>query len=97
MAFFGHFWAENTVFFGDGGSETLNNLLQKPCKTRICDSSTLKIGWGALQLPTQAPKTLFWEKNGSFWPFWGKKCGFLVMAAPGQSITCSKTLQNTFF
>ena len=29
MAFFGHFWAKNAVFFGDGGPETLNNLLQK--------------------------------------------------------------------
>ena len=28
MAFFGHFWAKNAVLFGDGGSETLNNLLQ---------------------------------------------------------------------
>ena len=53
--------------------------------------------WGAPQLPTQAPKTLCRGQNGIFWPFWGKKCGFLVMAAPKQSITCSKTLQNTFF
>ena len=31
-----------------------------------------------------------------FWPFLGEKCGFLVIAAPKNSISCSKTLQNTF-
>ena len=59
MAFFGHFWAKNAVFFGDGGSETLNILLQKPCITRFTESTTLKIGYGALQLTTHAPKMLF--------------------------------------
>ena len=74
-------------FFGNGGSETLNNLLQNLAKNFFFDSSNLTIGWGAPQLPTQAPKTLFWGKNGIFWRFWGKKCGFWVMAAPKQSIT----------
>ena len=32
VAFFGHFWAKNAVFFGDGGSEILNNLLQNLAK-----------------------------------------------------------------
>ena len=32
MAFFGHFWAKNAVFLGDGGSERLNNLLQNLAK-----------------------------------------------------------------
>ena len=32
-----------------------------------------------------------------FGNFLGKKCVFLVMAAPKQSINCSKTLQNTYF
>ena len=32
MAFFGHFVAKNAVFFGDGGSETLDNLLPKIAK-----------------------------------------------------------------
>ena len=27
MAFFFHFWAKDAFFFGDGGSESLNNLL----------------------------------------------------------------------
>ena len=55
------------------------------------------MGWGPLHLTTPAPKTLFWaKKKGIFWPFWGKKCGFLVMVAPKHSITCSNTLQKTF-
>ena len=32
MAFFGHFWAKNGVTFGDGGSETLDNLHQNLAK-----------------------------------------------------------------
>ena len=59
MAFFGHFWAKNAVFFCDGGSKTLDKLLQKPCITRFSESTTLKIGYGALQLTTHAPKMLF--------------------------------------
>ena len=59
MVFFGHFWAEKCGFFGDGGSQTLNNVLQKPCITRSSESTTLKIGYGALQLTTHAPKMLF--------------------------------------
>ena len=97
MAFFGHFWAKNAVFFGDGGSETLHIFLQNLAKHVSSDFSTLKTGGGGAQLPTQAPKTLFWRKNGIFWPFWGEKCSFWVMAAPEQSIACSRTLQNTFF
>ena len=45
--------------FGDDGSKTLDNLLQKLAKHLFCESSTLKIGWGALQLTNQAPETLF--------------------------------------
>ena len=59
MAFFGHFGAKNAVFFGDGGSKTINNLVQILAKDVLFESSTLKIGWGALQLTTQAPNTLF--------------------------------------
>ena len=71
-------------------SKTLQNAF-------LSESSTLKKGYGALQLTTQAPKTLFQAKKMAFfWPFWGKKCGCLVMAAPKHSITCSKNLQNTF-
>ena len=35
MAFFGHFWAKNAVFFGDGGSETLNNLASSSTYTAV--------------------------------------------------------------
>ena len=31
-----------------------------------------------------------------FWPFLGKKSGFLVMVAPNHSITCSKAWLNQF-
>ena len=37
-------------FLGEGGSETLDHLLRKPCKTRFFESSILKIGYGALHL-----------------------------------------------
>ena len=59
MAFFGYFWAKNAVFFGDGGSEKVDYLLNNLAKQFFFESSTLKIGWGALQLTTHAPKTLF--------------------------------------
>ena len=59
MAFFGHFWAKIAVFFGDGGSKTLDNLLHKPCITRSSESTTFKIGYGALQLTTHAREMLF--------------------------------------
>ena len=58
MAFFGHFWRKMR-FFGDGGRETLDCLLQNLAKHFFCESSTLKIGYWALQLTTPAPKTLF--------------------------------------
>ena len=45
-------------------------------QTRFCDSGTFKIGWGALQLPTQAPKTLFWEKKAFFLAILGQKMLF---------------------
>ena len=53
------FFCPKMRFFGDGGPETLDYLLQKPCKTLFFESSTLKIGYEALQLTTQAPKLLF--------------------------------------
>ena len=58
MAFFGHF-GQKMRFLGDGGSKTIDNLPQTLAKQFCFESSTLKIGWGALQLTTQAPNTLF--------------------------------------
>ena len=85
-------------FFGDGGPETLDYLLQNLVKRFFFESSTLKIGYGALQLTTQAPKTLFQAKKWHFLAIFGQKMRFfLVMAAPKHSITCSKKLRNTFF
>ena len=66
-------------------------LVPKLCKTRFSESTTLKIGYGALQLTTHAPKICFGPKK---WLFFGKKSGFLVMVAPEPVIICSKTLQN---
>ena len=54
-------------------------------------SSTLKIGWGALQLPTQAPKTLFRAKNGIFFAILGQKMQFF---RDGGSKTINDLLQN---
>ena len=48
MAFFVIFGQKMRFFFSDGGSEKLNNLLQKTCITRFSESTTLKIGYGAL-------------------------------------------------
>ena len=45
----------------------------KKLQTRFFDSSTLKIGWGALQLPIQAPKTLFLAKKWHFFGHFGAK------------------------
>ena len=91
MAFFGHFWANNAVFFADGGSETLDNLLQKIAKQILFDSSTLKIRWGALQLPAQAPKTLFWEKMAFFLAILDQK---MRSFGDGGSKTIDNLLQN---
>ena len=72
MAFFWFFWAKNAVF-GDGGSEKLGYLLQNLAKHLCLESSTLKIGCGALQLTTHAPKTLFWAKKCLFLAILGQK------------------------
>ena len=75
--FFVHFGAKKAVFFGDGGSEKLDNLLRNLAKhVFFCESSTLKIGWGSLQLPTQAPKTLIEPKKWLFLAIFGQKMGF---------------------
>ena len=76
MAFFGHFWAKKCGFFGDGGSKTIDHLLQNLAKHLFFESSTLKIGWRALQLTTQAPKTLFWAKTWRFLAIFGQKMRF---------------------
>ena len=57
MPFVGHFWPK-MHFFGDSGPETLDYVLQNLSKHFVFVSSTLKIGYGALQLTTQAPETL---------------------------------------
>ena len=59
MAFFWPFLGQKCGFFGDGVSEKLDYLLQNLAKHFFFESSTLKIGWWALQLTTHAPKTLF--------------------------------------
>ena len=58
MAFFAIF-GQKMRFFGDGGPETLDYLFQNLAKLFFLEPSTLKIGYGALQLTTQARKTLF--------------------------------------
>ena len=65
-------------------SKTLHN-------TGPCDSSTLKIGLGALQLPTQATKTLFWAKKWHFLAILGQKMRFF---ADGGSKKIDNLLQN---
>ena len=65
-------------------SKTLQN-------TFFFESSTLKIGWGGLQLTTQAPKTLFWAKTWRFLAIFGQKCGFF---GDGGSKTIDNVLQN---
>ena len=80
-------------FFGDGGSETLNNVLQNLAKHVFFESGTLKIGWGALHPTTQAPKTLFYAKNWHFLAIFGlKNAVFFVVAAQKHFITCTNTL-----
>ena len=97
MAFVGHFWAKNAVFF-----------VMATLKPVIISSITLQntvLGvqhpqngvWGPTTDHSSPKNTALGKKNGIFWPFLGKKCGFFVTAAPKQSITCSKTLQSTSF
>ena len=59
MAFSLAILGQKMGFFGDGGSKTIDNLLQNLAKHFFLESSTLETGWGALQLTTQAPNTLF--------------------------------------
>ena len=92
LAFFG----QKKQFFGDGGSGTLDQLVQNTAKQTSFESSTLKLGYGALPVTTQAPKTLFWAKIWLFVAIFGQKMRFfLVMAALEPLTICSKTLQNT--
>ena len=58
MAFFWLFLVQKCGFLvmaAPKNSITCSKTLQ----TLLLESSTLKIGWGALQLTTHAPKTLF--------------------------------------
>ena len=55
------------------------------------ESSTLKIGWGALHLPTRAPKTLFWAKKWLFLAIFGQKMQFF---GDDGSKTLDNLLQN---
>ena len=61
------------------------------CKKLHFESSTLKIGYGALQLTTQAPKTLFWATKWHFLPIFGQKMRFFC---DGASETLNNLLQN---
>ena len=88
MAFFGHF-GQKMGFFGDGGSETLDNLHQQPGKTRFFEFSTLKIWWGALHSTTQAPQTLFQAKKLAFFGhFLG--LAFDLASGPGGGVPVRK-------
>ena len=95
MSFFGDFGAKKAVFLVMAAPKNWITC-SKTLQTRFFESSTLIIGWEALQLPTQAPKTLFEAKRWLFLAIFGQKMGFfLVMAAPKHSTTCTKTWQNT--
>ena len=71
-------------------------ICSKRLQTRFLESSTLKIWYGALPVTTQAPKKLFWAKNGFFPPFLAKKCVFFVMAALKPLIICSEPCKTHF-
>ena len=58
MAFSGHFWPKKCVFLVMAPLKPLI-ICSKNLRHTFCEPSTLKKGYGALQLTTQAPKTLF--------------------------------------
>ena len=79
-------------FFGDGGPETLDYLLHNLTKRFFFESSTLIIGYGALQLTTQAPKTRFKAKKMAFFGHvWAKNAVFF---GDGGSETLDNLLQK---
>ena len=92
MAFFGHFWATKFFFLVMAAPK---HLITCPNNTPnpFCESSTLKIGYGALEVTTQSPETLFQAEDGTFQP---QKCGVLVMAALKHLVAYSNTLQTPF-
>ena len=60
MAFFGHFWAQNAVFFLVMAASKHSITCSKNLVLHVSSElTTLKIGYGALQLTTHAPKMLF--------------------------------------
>ena len=63
-------------------AKKLDYLLQNLAKHFSLQSSTLKIGWGALQLPTEAPKTLFQAKKCLFLAIFGQKMRFFGYGGP---------------
>ena len=75
MAFFGHFWAKKG-FFGDGGSETLDNLDQNLAKHFCMSPTPSKKGGGPYIQPLRHHKHCFRPKTGIFWPFFGLKLQF---------------------
>ena len=75
MAFFGHLWAKNAVFFVMAAPKH-SITCSKNLQNTFFGPSTLGIGWGALRLPAQAPKTLFWAKMAFFGHFGAKNAVF---------------------
>ena len=66
-------------------------MLQNLAKHIFLSSKTLKIGWGALQLPTDAPKTPLLAKKRLFWAIFGQKMRFF---GDGGSEKLDDLLQN---
>ena len=83
------FLAKKCVFLVVAALKPLIVCSTKPCKTLFFEPSTLKIGYGALQLTTPGVSGY----KMAFLAIFGQKMRFfLVMAAPKHSITCSKNL-----
>ena len=70
--FFWPFLAKNAFFLVMAALKPLT-ICSKPCKTRFSESNNLKIGYGALQLTTQARKTLFWARKWHLFAIFGQK------------------------
>ena len=112
MAFFWPFLGKKCGFFGDGGSKknsitcskTLHSrskhifVSPKPSKPFLGTKGFFGDGGPLFECPLTLQRPhCFWPKKALFWPFLGKKSGFLVMVAPEKLDDLLQNLQNTLF
>ena len=84
-------------FFGDGGSKTMDNLLQTLVNTFPLVQQPQNMVGGPTSDHSGPKNTVLGQKGHFLAIFWVKNAVFFVLAARKHFITCSNTLRAMFF